>query len=167
MSNIEVTSGVLRAVADWYEQHRGKGFETIITELREDATLLDEKTAEDEKVERLARLFYATETRAVANLIDGIDYPQYDEREEAYREGTRAGIRAVLARLDELNEDENPAPASWPRSWINLSEIPDNVQRVVRTTDGIVFRRETDGRWRNQYGNSWRTLHGHYTEVTG
>lgn len=162
---VEVRLAAMRANADLLDEHHNHHGAHL---LRAEAAQIER----DAFVDELARLFYATETRAVANLIDGIDYPQYDEREEAYREGTRAGIRAVLAKLEETRDTDAEADQieteNKPlRQWEDLNDAPNDVF-AVRDRNGIELVRtySLDGghRWKSRDGRPHH-IHSPFTEI--
>ncbi|MBD8056897.1 hypothetical protein ICV35_24940 [Rhodococcus ruber] len=142
MTNI--TGDVLRAVADWYD--RQPGTDVLVSRLRDDATKAD---VDEKRVEELSRV-YSNAWQAWYGETSVWDAIQ----DASGAKAIRAGIRAVLAALDdhvdvEVVDDE-------PRQWDRIKDVPDDV--VVSDKEGdrwkieerqLVFSRRGDDftRW--------------------
>jgi len=113
--------------------------------MRADADLLDEHhdhhgahllRAEADRIERehTERAAFIDELAKV--YADGMqyfaiedDWLGWEDLSEINREAIRAGIRAVLARLDELDGDGNDTKTL--RQWKDLRDVPDDVREVI------------------------------------
>lgn len=94
MSDIEITPEVLRAVAAWTEQQPSIGSMTIPDTLFAEADRIERKQADEKRIDELAEVF--------ANALHEHDHQWSPWRPatDKWREELRAGIRAVLAKLE-------------------------------------------------------------------
>jgi len=156
MSDIEITPDLLRAVADWYvERKNHRAFADIVTELREDANLMEARAAEEKRIDELAQAFI--DGRHAYSAI----WASWDSLEESDRDAHRAGIRAVLAKLDEKKADVEVKPVGWYRSMeLDFAHkhfgFPPWGGGRVTASDGGVWEWENAGQyWElREYGSS-------------
>jgi len=146
MTDIDITPEILRAAADWIDgcgHGLGPGHA-----LREEAGRLERGQADEKRIDKLAEVFWAA--RVTKRHVKDAD---------------RAGIRAVLAKLDEekaredavldamprrispaaltcylLNPDRDKVWGLGSRTWQRQEDIPADVERVLDLT-GDVMRR--------------------------
>ncbi|UYP17742.1 hypothetical protein OED52_13780 [Rhodococcus sp. Z13] len=119
---VEVRIAAMRANADFLEtmhlHHAAKV-------LRDEADLIErEHTERAAFIDELAKV-YADGMQYFA-IED--DWLGWEELSEINREAIRAGIRAVLDRLDELDGDGNDTKTL--RQWSRLRDVPDDVLAV-------------------------------------
>ncbi len=94
MSDIKITPELLRAVGDWVRSRTAK--ETFAyLDLMAYADKLERAQAEEKRIDELAEVF--------ANALHEHDnqWSPWRPAAEKWREELRAGVRAVLARLDQ------------------------------------------------------------------
>ena len=161
MTDIEVTPDVIRAVADWLD---GRMVPINAGALRDIADKIDRQQADERRIDELAAAFF----RAA--------YPSADpwrDQGDIITDQYHAGIRAVLAKLDEEREQrfDKGGPIVHPlRQWEDLRDVPNDVQAVF-TFEGEAHRDESahnGWRWINRESVSvyGLTAHAPYTEIS-
>ncbi|KHJ74666.1 hypothetical protein [Rhodococcus sp. Chr-9] len=95
VSGIEVTPEILRAVASWLPCE-STADEDAVDALRRHARHLEREQSDEKRIDELAQMFLRAEKEiAIYGLVD------WANQSENQRDAYRAGIRAVLAKLDE------------------------------------------------------------------
>ncbi len=147
-----ITPDAIRAVADWYLNRKLSS--AVASNLHTHADRLERELVDEKRIDELAKLFYSAEIHTMCDKLDDVSYPEYEAREEVYREGTRAGIRAVLAHLEQEHNpndvDEDTARKSY--QWDTLADVPDRITEVYRRTAGSTIFKRRDGKWFEQCG---------------
>lgn len=136
---VEVRLAAMRANADLLDEHHN----------HHGAHLLRAEVAQIERdafVDELAKAY--RDTLCERNPA----WPGWDRLIESARDEIRAGIRAVLAKLEETRDtdDTHDAEASKPRVWETLYSVPTDV-RAVRDRNGYLIARK---------GTEWWALSG-------
>lgn len=142
----DITPEILRTVADWYEtRNNARGFADIVTELREDANLIEEKV----KLDRLVRLYWIEWIREF-DPVNEVTFPRGIELD-----AIRAGIRGVLAAIDAQKEADSTKRE--PRTWNRLDDVPHDV--VVTDRDGARWEwqpHHSGWAWIDSTHSTWR-----------
>ncbi|MCK8674124.1 hypothetical protein M1M07_23810 [Rhodococcus sp. HM1] len=103
-----------------------------------------ERQADEKRIDELARIFYEAE---IVEIGDPDGYPEYHDQKTNYRNGTIAGVRALLAKLDKENAAATGTAKEWTvptRRWGDLDDIPADV-RTVYNASGNLLCRQGDG----------------------
>ncbi|QOV97179.1 hypothetical protein [Rhodococcus pyridinivorans] len=151
-SDIEVTPELLRAVR-WAALHDARLSDDICDELEEWAARIERKQSDEKRIDELARISYAAESEAARGHVKGQQVASWDEASDLQKDVTRAGIRAVLAKLDEEREqpfDKGGHTVQPLRQWEDLRDVPDDVLAVC-ATEGVAHRDSTAH-------NGWRWI---------
>lgn len=104
MTDTDITPELVDAVADWWES---RGAHAGVQRLRTEARHLAREQADEKRVDDLARVSYAAESDAARGHVKGQQVASWDEASDLQKDVTRAGIRAVLAKLNEDGDVES------------------------------------------------------------
>jgi hypothetical protein len=179
VTDTQITPELVDAVADWWES---RGAHAGVQRLRTEASHLRREQAEEKRIDEYARTLVAAMRHRDSNLTS------WDQCDNDEKEDWRAGIRAVLAKLDEEQEAEARAAfgdeqcttvkfdkgghtVTPVRQWLTLTEVPDHVQTVTDKNRARAHRdksalhgwRWDDGSPISQWGSR---AFAPYTEVT-
>lgn len=137
MSNVEITPELLRAVVAASEEGNWLS-EGPHDALRFWANELERQQDDEKRIDELAVTFWD----AVLDATEyGISWPNlHEDARKCYR----AGIRAVLAKLDQGREDtlnrEIKRLNDEPRKWYDLRDVPEDVETVTSNTGTRIGR---------------------------
>lgn len=179
----EITPELLRAVGSWLVQQPGST-DMALVEITEQADRLEQERAGEKRVDELAQILIDSRKEVLPW------YSCWGELNEENREGFRAGIRAVLAHLEDertprfimnatndhisaVIEDGEPfvhgrdftvgerrGAGDEPRQWRDLRDVPVAVTQV-RDKDGDAYRRSDNAECKWEI----REQPGQWTEI--
>ncbi|WP_145961931.1 MULTISPECIES: hypothetical protein [Rhodococcus] len=171
MTTSDITPELLRTVGSWLVQQPGST-DMALVEIAEQADRLDSERAAEKRIAELSPIYWDA-YRTACSREEGHYPPEWDKVDPWQRATVRAGIRAVLAHLEQKRETDgyctchpdergrtadcgmlahrkaallyaNTAAAVHPRTWNNLRDVPGDV-KVVRDPKGIEWHRTPGG----------------------
>ncbi len=132
-----ISGSVLRAVADWYDTQDFVNTATMSELLRADAQRLDEREAEEKRIDELAEVYHnARQLEMFGRVITEFHHIANDS--------LRSHRNAVRAVLDALAEDRDTALINnrrvqrEPRQWNSIRDVPPGV--MVKDNAGDMWR---------------------------
>lgn len=163
MSNTEITPELLRSVATWLRDNAvgalpGKPLAAEFLDGAADD--MEREQADEKRIDELAGVFWDASVKG-----SGFE-PAWDSVAEDAKPYYRAGVRAVLAHLEDEREHEelitDPLEAAdyqervlgipaRPRTWNDLRDVPDDVVHV-KDVEGNCIVRPAHG-WRAYISN--------------
>ncbi|WKK11936.1 hypothetical protein QYN14_25660 [Rhodococcus ruber] len=165
MTTTEITPEVLRDVADWIDG-TGHGLGPGAA-LRDEADRIERDQADEKRIDELVRVLHVAQMQAIKRRetsparagIRAVLAHLEQERAAAADQNKAAGT-IYSGPISMSPDDERTIPdgapymhgrdyvvgerwpASEPRTWNDLRDVPDDVNRVRRTTDDAVAVRD-------------------------
>lgn len=153
MSDPQITPELLRAIADEAKRIDKYIDMGAVLGLHRWAANLEREQSDEKRVATLGNVYWAAQRKA-QNLPH-----DYDKLPGSLLAAHRAGIRAVLAKLDEEREDAAPSELRppfgdpVPRTWDTLKDVPGDVRIVCHTVGRYIAARDgIAAPWVDEFG---------------